>query len=101
MTADHNVTSIARTTAAAPFFEGMNAEYTVAPGATALDLLQDLQMLLGSGLGVFETLAQSVDSTEGCNSQEKSAYWAGVYMLRQAAALAHAADFGPSNGGAA
>lgn len=62
---------------AAPFFE-LSASYTIAPSASLADLINDCECLLHSGIGGVEA-----EDLSGFTS----AQWAGMYVLRQAAAV--------------
>ena len=66
------------------FFPGMSCTYTVAPGATAVALMNDLSRLLNASLGVLEEISEEADAL---SDTANGAYWAAVFLLRQSSAI--------------
>lgn len=64
---------------AVPFFK-LNASYVIGGGADLEALLHDCTCLLDSGLG-------AIADADGACDRFTSAQWAGLYVLRQAAAV--------------
>lgn len=71
-----------------PFFNLDKVKYTIEPGASASDLVTDTWMLLDTGLSSLESASQQIKLADF----ENGPFWAGIWLLRQALAVAKAAD---------
>lgn len=68
----------------APFFR-LNAVYTIQPGTTADQLLNDVSCLMNAGLATLDAM------TDEPESSRTDMQWAALYLLQQADAVLHEA----------
>lgn len=76
------------TTTPVPFFH-MSASYSIAPGATRVDLMEDSRAMMDSALAILQAVPDAIAEQ---TTYSATMVWGAVYLLRQSLAAIEAAQ---------
>lgn len=76
------------TTTPAPFL-AMSTTYSIDPGATRVDLMEDSRTMMDSALGILQAVPDAIAEE---TTYAATMVWGAVYLLRQSLAALEAAQ---------